>query len=251
VKKKTRFICVFFQAAGVREPLDPRIVNKIEELTRQGVRKVNEMKRHLENFVSNELFNGERPPPMTRRRFYPDNKDISNYISKTKNEQRHSTVDQENLQVLLEQWKERNPYDSFFFRPYTSAISAQESEEKTSFLFCYQSKNQKYLLQRYGDQMCLLDATYKTSRYALPLFFLCVKTNVSYEVVAVFIVQNEQSESIAEALAVLKQWNPSWDPRYFMVDFDTAEILALEDTFPGMYLPKYKIKAIAKKSSTY
>lgn len=81
--------------------------------------------------------------------------------------------------------------------------------------------------------MCLLDATYRTTRYALPLFFLCVRTNVSYEVVASFITQNEDSESIAEALRTLREWNLEWMPQYCMVDFDTAEITALEEVFSG------------------
>ena len=80
--------------------------------------------------------------------------------------------------------------------------------------------------------MSLLDATYRTTRYALPLFFLCVRTNVYYEVVAAFVTQNEDASSIAEALEVIQQWNPDWSPRLFMVDFDTAEITALKEVFP-------------------
>ena len=56
--------------------------------------------------------------------------------------------------------------------------------------------------------MSLLDATYKTTKYELPLFFLCVKTNVGYIVVADFIIQGETSEKIQEALDILKSWNP-------------------------------------------
>ena len=50
----------------------------------------------------------------------------------------------------------------------------------------------------------LLDATYKTTKYALPLFFLCVHTNVGYKVVSEFICENEDADSIAEALSVIK-----------------------------------------------
>ena len=41
-------------------------------------------------------------------------------------------------------------------------------------------------MTRYGNEMTLLDATYKTTRYNLPLFFLVVKTNVNYAVVGGF-----------------------------------------------------------------
>ena len=80
----------------------------------------------------------------------------------------------------------------------------------------------------YGNDLCLLDATCKTSRYALPLFFLCVKTNVNYTVVGLFVVQTETKTAISEALAILATWNPLWVPNYFMVDFSEAEIQAIE-----------------------
>jgi len=67
---------------------------------------------------------------------------------------------------------------------------------------------------------CLLNATYKTSEYALPLFFVGVKTNVRYQVASTFIVQNE----ISEALALLRVWNPSWKTRFFMTDKCEVEI---------------------------
>ena len=60
-----------------------------------------------------------------------------------------------------------------------------------SLLFVYQAEWRKRLLLKYGNKflkygngLSLLDATYKTTRYALPLFFLIVKTNVDYQVVA-------------------------------------------------------------------
>jgi len=84
--------------------------------------------------------------------------------------------------------------------------------------------------------MCLLDATYKTTRYAVPLFFMCVRTNVDYVVVATFVTQYEDSASIAEALSVIRGWNADWSPQSFMVDFCEPEIMALEDVFRGKTL---------------
>ena len=81
--------------------------------------------------------------------------------------------------------------------------------------------------------MSLLDATYKTTKYELPLFFLCVKTNVGYIVVADFIIQGETSEKIQEALDILKSWNPQWQPNFFMTDFSEAEIQAITVSFPS------------------
>jgi hypothetical protein len=59
------------------------------------------------------------------------------------------------------------------------------------------------MLQRYGEEMVFLDATYRTTKYALPLFFLCVHTNSGYYVVGAFVTQREDSQSISEALSIL------------------------------------------------
>ena len=79
--------------------------------------------------------------------------------------------------------------------------------------------------------------TYKTTCYELALFFLCVRTNVGYSVVAEFVVHSESAENIKEALQVLKEWNPDWFPRFFMTDYSEAELNALEAVFPEC-LPK-------------
>jgi len=74
--------------------------------------------------------------------------------------------------------------------------------------------------------------SYKATKYEIPLFFLSVKTNVGYIVVAEFIVSLESAQEIAEALSVLKDWNPKWNPAYFMTDYSEAESIAIEQIFP-------------------
>ena len=59
-----------------------------------------------------------------------------------------------------------------------------------SLLFVYQSKWQMDLIKRYGNEMVLVDAAYKTTRYALLLFFMIVKTNVDYQIEASFVIEN-------------------------------------------------------------
>jgi len=81
--------------------------------------------------------------------------------------------------------------------------------------------------------MCLLDATYRTFRYSVPLLFLCVRTNVNYVIVGVCVTQSESTSDIKEALQVFKDWNPDWKPSHFMVDFCEAEICGLGEVFNG------------------
>ena len=88
-------------------------------------------------------------------------------------------------------------------------------------------------MEMYGNEMCCLDATYKTSRYALPLFFVVVPTNSSYQVVATFLVASDKSDAIQEAVGIVKGWNPSWNPGSWMTDCCSAEIRALEELFPA------------------
>ncbi|KAI8506930.1 hypothetical protein Bbelb_153690 [Branchiostoma belcheri] len=89
------------EAAGLREPIDPRVQKQISKLTLAGARKVVEVKRHLETFVNDELFRGEQPPPQTRRRFFPTDEDIRNIMGRTKASTRESKSDQANLQPKL------------------------------------------------------------------------------------------------------------------------------------------------------
>ena len=77
-----------------------------------------------------------------------------------------------------------------------------------------------------------MDATYKTTKYELALFFIAVKTNVGYSVVGDFVVQSETLEQITEALGILSSWNPEWKPQFFMTDYSEAEIGAIKSVFP-------------------
>ena len=230
------------------------------ELSHQGVQKVSEMRRHLEAFVKSDLQVGGQVLDKMRRGFFPTNKDIYNHMYRAQVAHRFSALDQQNLDALIVQWKRDSPSDAFFYRPHSSSnsddntennndhsrINAQEdippdevpdptpsASEDQTLLFCHQTVEQRELLKKYGDQMCLMDATYRTTKYALPLYFLCVRTNVQYQVVGSFVIQYENKGSIEDALNVFKKWNPTWCPAYFMVDFAEEEIKALETVFPG------------------
>ncbi|XP_074641158.1 uncharacterized protein LOC141898911 [Tubulanus polymorphus] len=213
------------EGAMLREPVCSEVRDYIIKLTREGFRKVSDTMRSVNNFVNNELFRGLPKPDPLRRRYFPTRDDIRNIMMKAKMENRHSKNDQENLKIESEKWIENG--DSVYFRP--SALKEDGTAE--NFSLCYQSPWQRRLLSRYGNDLCLLDATYITLRYALPLFFLCVRTNVNYSVVGVFLTENESADSIQEALRVFQKWNPDWKPAQFATDYSLAEINAIESTF--------------------
>ncbi|KAI8490412.1 hypothetical protein Bbelb_316800 [Branchiostoma belcheri] len=139
--------------------------------------------------------------------------------------------------MVAESWCQQETLTPRWLSQQDCKIMFRQSQEQddgtvTKLLFCYQTAWQQRLLHLYGQQMCLLDATYRTCRYSVPLFFLCVRTNVSYSVVGVFVTHSECSADVQEAINV-KEWNPSWQPTHFMVDFPEVEIAALEEESPG------------------
>lgn len=102
-------------------------------------------------------------------------------------------------------------------------------------VFIHQSTWQRRMLELYGGDICLIDATYRTTSYGLPLLCLCVATNVGYYNVATMLLIDESTAAISSALSKVAEWNPSWKPRYVMSDFCEAQIAALEATFPGEF----------------
>ena len=169
---------------------------------------------------------------------------------------RHSMIDQESLEPKVTEWKQLDKEVKIFFRPKSNdqcdaAVRSSsdygkddsDSEDsvdyivdgdyKRQLLFVYQNSSQRRLLNRYGNELALLDATYRTTRYALPLFFLVVRTNVDYQVVGTFVCESETTGNIEEALRIVKEWNPEFEPKYFMTDYSSEEIAAIENTFQG------------------
>ena len=114
------------QVAGIREPLDPVIVEKLSELSQEGVHSVSEARRYLELSVQCDLFKGCTPPDKTSRRFYPTNKDIYNHLHKGK-PNHFSSLDQKNLEELVQNWKKDHPEDSFLYRPHATKPASDDS----------------------------------------------------------------------------------------------------------------------------
>jgi len=114
-------------------------------------------------------------------------------------------------------------------------LKVDDGTSNKGLIFVHQTSWQRRLLNRYGNELSLLDATYRTTKYSLPLYFLVVKTNMEYKVVASFVTQSETTDAVKEALSVIKKWNPDWSPKHFMVDYAEEEISAVEDLFPGTF----------------
>ena len=227
-------------AASYAQRIHPKLIEKIYELVSEGITEIQEVKRSLKNYVQHSLC-ADIKPDLTDRSYYPTTTDIHNHIYLAQRSCQLSKLDQENLSLKVEKWKRANPASNFYFRPYKeskayeskgldkldSKMDTVNSEANTfdqTLLYVHQEPWQQDLMVKYGNTISLMDATYKTTRYELALFFVAVKTNVGYTAVADFVLQSETAEQIAEALKILSSWNPKWQPPYFMTDYSEAEI---------------------------
>ena len=70
---------------------------------------------------------------------------------------------------------------------------------------------------------------------------------MDYLIVGSFVVQDETTESISEALSILREWNPNWQPRNFMTDLCDEEINSLESIFPGTV--RYMLTHVKSKAN--
>ena len=91
------------------------------------------MRRNIDRYVKETLFDGKPLPPSSSRRFFPLAKDISNHILNEENRLKYSKIDQENLQHLIDEWKTKRPDDSFFYRGYSESKSKPQKKEKQWF----------------------------------------------------------------------------------------------------------------------
>ena len=103
--------------------VDEQIIEKISELVGEGVRSVEEMKRHLKIFVKDDLFRGKQQPERSNRRYFPKGKTIKNHMYNATIKSRLSTIDQDNVKEMINRWEkeDRRSGDKFYFRPYKEA----------------------------------------------------------------------------------------------------------------------------------
>ena len=227
---------------GVVQKVNPMIASKIEEFVKEGMTDPSEIRRALSVYVKSHVV--DSTPQALDRAYYPTLEDIRNHVYRAKTALQLSKFDQQNLSLMIKEWEKTHPSSNHYFRPYKSggesklcSGSVESSQlESSEFLWVHQEQWKKDLLSRYGNTICLMDATYRTTKYDLPLFFICVKTNCNYMVVAEYIVGSEGIDAITEALQIIKGWNPSWTPPYFITDYSDAEISALEEVFPNTFV---------------
>ena len=214
---------------------------RLRPFINEGMTDPYEVSKALKHYVTTVLCALTNGPDPDDRAYYPTIRDLRNHIYKAKKALELSKLDQQNLKLKIEEWEKYQRESMFYFRPFVKSeeykvenlVDTTEEEFQQSLLWVHQTKWQREILGKYGNTMTMIDATYKTTKYDIPLFFLTVRTNAGYTVVAEFIVQSETAFHIEEALSILKVWNPTWKPRYIMCDYSEAEIMSMESAFPS------------------
>ena len=220
-------------ATSYAQRVHPKLIEKIYELVSEGTAEVQEVKQALKHNVQHSLCVDVKPD-VTDRAYYPTSTDVLNYIYLAQCACQLSKLDQENLRLKVQKWEKDSPNSYFYFHPYTESTEDNELNKlEQTLLYVHQEPWQQTLMVKYGNTISLMDASYKTTKYELALFFIAVTTNVGYSAVADFVLQSETAEQIREALQILSSWNPTWQPPYFMVDYSKAEIEAIQGTVPA------------------
>ena len=249
------------EAAGLIEPLDDRVTDYLKEEIRKGCRTIKDLENRAKHFVQQNILTLDDNPDFYRRRYTPSRRKIRNIINSVKLKLQYSKVDQENVEHLSQKWRK---WGDLLFEPLIKKVTEKElsdgcvenenddgdedelfrdmirqlSTDSTEgkMMFVYQSKKMKHMYRRYAPSLICLDATYKTTKYSLPLFFLVVRTNVNFQVVGVMVLQEETTAMIQKGLQVFRDINPDIHPKYAIVDFDEKEIAALENVFSGIFV---------------
>nr|XP_026695845.1 uncharacterized protein LOC100178657 isoform X1 [Ciona intestinalis] len=222
----------------IKGEMDERLVLKIDEYVSNGVSNVKHIMNNLEKFVTEDLFKDGSIPLLSNKRYFPTAKAIKRQYHKSFLQKQLCEYDQDTLMRDIDHWKQEiSPEDNILFRPFIPTPPIDKDDTLSSldhqFLFVHQLGWQRELLHRYGNDFCFLDFTVKQTRFALPLHFLCVKTNYSHQVVATFVTQENSVRHIAEALDILKHWCENWEPKFIFTDNNEARTEAIEQVFSG------------------
>jgi len=112
-------------------------------------------------------------------------------------------------------------------------LCGRDDSDTSKPVFVHMSLFQQKLLLRYGNKVCLIDATHNTTVYDMPLFMICVPTNSGYVVAASFLTTDCQAVSIEAGVRAIQTLCPDWKPQFVMSDYCEAQIAAVEAVFPG------------------
>ena len=243
----------------MKESLHPELINQISKLVwNDNSITIDEVKHDLDAYVLQTMFADQTPPPRTRRQYFPSKKQIRYFITKAKAALNIGDQNEKELEAQTEKYKQSHKEEKILYnfrvknevdpdlgvsRIEESIDGAEEGifshgqqqreTKNPKVIFCHQTPHQQRLLKRYSGQLFVVEMKEMRSRIPFPLFCLFVQTNVDYQLVALFILYSNHRDSIIEGLSTVKEWNPGWNPKFVICDFNDEQILAVDSVFPG------------------
>ncbi|RHZ58975.1 hypothetical protein Glove_366g25 [Diversispora epigaea] len=122
----------------------------------------------------------------------------------------------------------------FFLEQHKYYIERFFISHKSTNGFVFIHPNQIPNLEKFG-WLSLIDSTHKTNRYDYRLFTLYIRNGYGcWDVGAHFFVSNEDSDTISEALKIVRRFVRNWKPRYFLQDQSNIEEKSIKLVFPGL-----------------
>ncbi|RHZ51439.1 hypothetical protein Glove_478g118 [Diversispora epigaea] len=106
--------------------------------------------------------------------------------------------------------------------------------QKSTYRIVFAHPKQLKKLHQYG-WLTLIDSTHKTNKHDWRLFTLYIRDSYNcWDVGAHFFVSNEDSDTIAEALKIIRNICKNWIPGYVLMDQSNIEANSIKKVFPGL-----------------
>ena len=141
-------------------------------------------------------------------------------------------IDQAFLEQIIEEWRKGNNKISVHF---DQNFRTWKNKTKRGLSFLLSANLAKISPQQLWPRNEFIGHYLQNHTICYPLVFFIVKTNVDNQVLTTFVIENESTEKILEALNAIKSWNPSMNLRYGIADFYDEEIDVLESFFSGKF----------------
>ena len=223
----------------------------------------NEIRESLHQYVINEKFSNGDDIDFNRRRFFPTIKDIHNIVGRFRPLCRFTLEEENIVKSLLEKIKQCDDKFNIVFvidenninydnekaesssDESIESISEKETKERKgkdkivqTFLFAYQTPKQQRLMRKYCNVTYLVEielASPVRRTLIYEMYTLIVQTNVDFQVIGCIVVSKQRKDGLMEGLKLFREWNPSWNPKYFLVDCSQTIYDAVSLVFPGKY----------------
>ncbi|XP_033099141.1 uncharacterized protein LOC117102824 [Anneissia japonica] len=220
---------------GLQLRVHPKIINRIHQHVRRGTTNREEVKSLIDTFVKQELSGcGVEPNPLDRS-YHPTDRDLANHIYRAINIEKFKRIDHSKIHEKVSSLQGSSTGQRILYQPTTEKAlqkGKEKSEDDTLFMLLYQEAWQINLMKSRLKVLYVIDSTYRTLKYPLPLYTVWIYTDEKFICVATIIIQCDTTDDLAQALQYLRSWNPDWQPDYFLLDAQQQCWKAVEQTFP-------------------